>query len=386
MPDSPEENAPASEPTQRRARLGSLTPEQRRRLGTPRASDEEPPRKQEAPRSPVAPNEERTTAAPTPAKQKEPAPRREREIRNRVLPQARAAASNDLRRTIFIAGAIALLPLAFYVGHRFDDWGDRLTNRAAAQAFERGPDKFPNLSVDELISTGLAAEKRGDWKDARERFLSAKRKNRGLPGILFHIGKTSFDRGDLDAADEAFARAIQLDENIGSANYYRGSIAVRRHDLAAAARFFEAAAAADPFDAKTYYSWAEALRLDNRPRDAIRRYEQASERTTNPDDIELDSFKILVARIEAAEIERVRGELKAASQASALSVEWLMTRAALQLHDGQIAEAAQSISQARAAGASDLFAKCAADMTFAQAAAAHPEIGAAIGNSAAAPR
>ena len=83
---------------------------------------------------------------------------------------------------------------------------------------------------------------------------------------------------------KSFERAIAFHENVDTANYFRGLIATRRRDLPAAERFFEAAATADPFTADYYYYWAEALRLDNHPQEAIPRYEQAERRARGEQD------------------------------------------------------------------------------------------------------
>ena len=59
-----------------------------------------------------------------------------------------------------------------------------------------------------------------------------------------------------------------------------------------------------------------------------------------------------------------------------MSVDWLLTDAALKLRLGQIAEAARLIQQARAAasGLPTLFASYTSDMLFTEASTKHPEI------------
>ena len=246
--------------------------------------------------------------------------------------------------------------------------------RVHAQELEGGPDKFPNVSSEELIETALAAERRNDWQEAADRFIAAKRKNRAMPGILFRIGKSAFDRGDLAGAEVALDHAIKFGENLSVANYYRGVIALRRHDLPAATRYFEAAANAEPFVSDFYYFWAEALRLDQHPREAIHRYEQAIQRTPSKQDATLCQFKIRLARLEAVQAAQLSAEVEAARQAGPLSVDWLMTDAALQVQAGKIAEATRLISEARDLGVTGLFLTCAGDTLFRKAAEANPEI------------
>ncbi|MDQ6622141.1 MAG: hypothetical protein M3Y86_01475 [Verrucomicrobiota bacterium] len=363
MPDSPEQDRPA--------RRRTLTPEQRRLLGTPRASDKVE-RPAPAPPPPIA-----RTLRP------EPAPREEQKREHRprgadVRAQTKAAQTVELRTALLIISGLVFLGLMFYVGRRFDSWKYLISTRVNAHSLESEPDKFPSLSAEELIRTALAAEKRGDWTDAAARLMAAKRKNLALPGIFFHLGKTSFDRGDLNNADNAFARALQFNENVAAANYYRGLIALKRRELQSAIGFFEAAAAAEPFVPDMFYFWAEALRLDGHPVEAIRRYEQAIARATRPDDIALYQGKIRFAEIEAAQATKVSAELEQTRQAGPLPVEWLMVEAALQLHAGKIPEAAESIRAARERDMPALFLACSGDEIFRKAAETHPEIAAAL--------
>lgn len=283
-----------------------------------------------------------------------------------------------MRQALFVIALLVLVAGVFLAGKKFDAIHYALITRLNAKELEGDPDKFPGASAEELIETGLAAEKRGDWQDAADRFIAAKKKNRSIPGILVRIGRNCLTRDDLDGATIAFDHALRFGENLATASYYRGLIAVRKHDLPAATRYFEAATVAEPFVADFFYYWAEALRLDQHPREAIHRYQQAIERTPAASDGTLCQFKIRLARIEAVEGSKVREEVEEQRKAGPLSVDWLMTDAALQIQAGEIAQATRLIFQARAQGLSGLFLTCAGDIIFRQAAEHHPEIAALV--------
>ena len=366
-------------------RRRTLTPEQRRFLNTPKkpqpnepsaAANEEaaapPPQKEERRRPlPQPPIElEEDPAEPEDLPERRDAPLRQ----SNVTAQTDAARTVEMRSVFLIFSAVILLGAVFVIGKKFDSIRYHLLTYVKGPDLDAPTNKYPGLSAEELVETGLAAERRGDWNDAAARFIEAKRKNRALPGILFRIGKSAYDRGDMASADLAFDRALKFGENIPLANYYRGLIAVRRHDLPAATRFFEAAAAAEPFVPDFYYFWGEALRIDQHPREAIHRYQQAMERASNPQDSVLYQFKIRLARIEAVETTQIQAEIGAARAAGPLSVDWLMTDAALQLQAGNIDQAARLISEARELPAKALFMTCAGDTVFRQAGEKHPEI------------
>src|ERR1043166_6842672 len=93
------------------------------------------------------------------------------------------APAADLSRVIqmqtvaLIIGGILLLGGVFYVGKKFEYLKYLITAANKPKLTDTSPDKFPNLSAEELIEQGLASERLGRWSDAIERFMSAKRKN-----------------------------------------------------------------------------------------------------------------------------------------------------------------------------------------------------------------
>ena len=244
---------------------------------------------------------------------------------------------------------------------------------------EKTVDKFPNSSADELLEQALTAEHRGDWRDAIERFIAGKRKNLAYRGILFHAARLSYDKGDFDNSDKLFERAIAFHENVDAANYFRGLIATRRRDLPAAERFFEAAATADPFTADYYYYWAEALRLDNHPQEAIPRYEQAERRARGEQDALVCQFKKRMARLEAGEMDKLKLEIEEQAKAGPLSLPWLLTSTAVAVREGRIPDAAHQLGDARALSqttstGSGVFVSCVGDRVFQDVCTEHAEL------------
>lgn len=379
LPKQESAAAPPREPSRRRA----LTPEQRRLLGTPRAlphREREETAEDQLHRSTVAPPIESFSAPASDfAVDEAPAltaatPREDRRVKAQLGGQVKASRKIEMQHAIIIIGGLIFIFAIFWAGRKFDHVKGFIMSRVNAPDLKGGTAKFPDRTSDELVEDALAAERQGDWDGATERFLEAKRKDLRYQGILFHLGKGCYDRRDWDGADRMLEQALKFGENIAVANQLRGLIAVRRRDLAAAERFFEAASKAEPFMADFFYLWGDALRLNEHPREAIRRYQQGMRRSRTPQDALLFQYKIRLARIEAAEAAAVRADVEETRKAGPLPVEWLMTDAALQLHAGKIKEAAQLISEARAAGVTGLFVACAGDSVFMKAGEVHPEI------------
>jgi tetratricopeptide (TPR) repeat protein len=378
-----------SRPTSERSgsRRPSLTPEQRRFLDKPRSAPNEP--------LPVARVEPESSPAPEPPKRLAPSPRAEPEptkdagsgpVGDEDAPVGAAPVQQadhasrviELQQAILILGAILLLGLTFYGGTKLNYLKYLIASRNAPKVDQSGPDPYPGIAAEDLIKQALIAERAGKWQDATERFMAAKRKDLRYRGILFRVGKILYAHRDFDSADNGFERAIAFGENVEAANFYRGLIAIRRRDLPAAERFFEAAVNAAPFVSDYHYYWGEALRLDLKPEQSLRHYEQAILLARDEQDATVCQFKIRMGRIEAAEGSAVSAELAKKEATGPLSVDWLMTAAALQLRGGHIDEARQLIMQARAGNAPGLFASCVNDFYFHDAAQKYPELAEAL--------
>jgi len=357
-PPGKAEDAPHSE--ERASRRRSLTPEQRRLLG----------RLQSAPA-------ERGSEASS----RENLPRRTRRAAGRLSEAdgEKVSRSIEFQGAILIIAVIVGLGLAFYFGTKIGYLKYLLTSRDRPSLAEPGEKQFQGMGVADLVEQALVAEREGRWQDAVERFMAAKRKDLQYRGILFRVGKMLYDHRDFEQADKAFEQALAFGENPDGANFFRGLIAVRTKNLPAAERFFAAAVTAAPFVSDYHYYRGETLRLDLKPKPAIPSYEQAALLARDQQSAAVCQFKMRMARIEAAEGEAVNLELaNQQKSASQLSVDWLMTAAALKIREGHIDAARPLIEQARAGNSPGLFASCVNDLYFHDVAQKYPELADAL--------
>lgn len=282
----------------------------------------------------------------------------------------------EVQNIVLVGAGFVLLLLAFYAGKRFDYWRYLVLTRRQAQLSAAATSKYPEQTADELVERAMGEEQLGNWKEAADRLIAAKYKNPMYPGVLYRAGKLYYDHGGFDSADVLFDRAIAFKEDVDTSNYYRGMIANGRGDYAAAERFYEAACNAAPFNADYLYSWAETLRRDRRPKEALSRYDQAAMRAREAE-ANICRFKMRMAMIEAGNTAEVANDLATKKTMGALSVDWLMTEAALRIQDGQLDEAVRLIQEARISDRSLLrghFSACAGDKLFSEASNKFPEI------------
>ena len=283
----------------------------------------------------------------------------------------------EMQSVVLLLGAVVFLAAVFYAGKKYEYLKYFLAARRQAKIAARVTGQFGNASAEDLVEQAIVDERIGNWEQAAQRLIAAKYKNIALPGVIFRAAKLYYDHNDFDSADRLFESAISFGENVDAANYYRGMIASGRSDFPGAERFFEAAASAAPFNADYYYSLAETCRKDHRPREAIARYEQAARRAGGDEERVICRFKSRMASLETGEVEPVSSELERKTAAGPLSVDWLLTAAALEIHQLHIPEAVKLVDQAREADRSRmfaLFAACVSDRLFTLASQNNPEI------------
>jgi len=351
-----------------------LTPEQRRFLGGSRSTS--PPAASEQKTPPVEPAEKPKPAPPIPPRPPESTYPSEQRAAPRRARGGRFTKILEIQRLALIAGALVLLAATFYVGKKFEYWRYLIANRNDAKIVAKMTGDFAGASAEELIEHAVIDEQAGRWEDAAKRLIAAKYKNMGLGGVLFRAGKLYYDHSDFDSADRLFESSIGFGESVDVANYYRGMIASSRSDFPAAERFFEAAMNTAPFNADYYYSLAETLRKDHRPKDAIAHYEQAARRGQESEQT-ICRFKTRMAALEAGDVDPVRNELEQKRKLGPLSIDWQMTEAAMAIHQGDIAQAVKILEEAREADRPQLdarFAACAGDRFFAVACQSNPEL------------
>jgi len=261
------------------------------------------------------------------------------------------------------------------VGRKFDYLKYLIfSGRGEPKLEETVADKFPGVSSDALVARALELQRTGKSQEAIEHFVAAKRKDLQYRGILHRAAKIAYDGKHFDGADQLFERAIAFGEDLGSANFHRGLIAIGRKDLAAARRFFEAASVAEPFNGEFRYYLGEVLRMDHEPTAAIAHYQHAAALARHQLKATVCEFKIRMARLESAETTKVAEELAEKQKAGPLSVDWMMTAAALHIRQGDLGEGLRFLASARSGPDPGMFISCVTDVVFRKASEVHPAV------------
>ena len=148
---------------------------------------------------------------------------------------------------------------------------------------------------------------------------------------------------------ENVAEAYNLRATLGSRNIRAGLI--RGNGL----NDYDTATKVDPFGARTYYYWGAALRRAGKDQAAIVHLQQAIDRLREP---ELESLYRLTWRLAKIEADQAKDFADQLAKQLALpnpTMDWLLTAAAEQIHDGKFAAAAEFLDKAAQRGDPETF-------------------------------
>jgi tetratricopeptide (TPR) repeat protein len=229
-----------------------------------------------------------------------------------------------------------------------------LSAKAAAAARRSVPlpadsDKEPALlSASEmaLIDQAIAAENAGDTKKAFTIFDQLRHGKGHVAGLDYQLASLAFRSKDAASALMLVNRSIAQNEAVSDCYALRGLIMNSRGVLKGL-HDFQAAAQVDPFGAKSFLFWGEALRRAGRPQEALVHLREAVARAQNPWDQAMDELKVRLTQIEIGQGKDFAAALEAEMALPSPPVPWLLTAVAQELHDGDFPAAARNLERAR---------------------------------------
>jgi hypothetical protein len=125
-----------------------------------------------------------------------------------------------------------------------------------------------------------------------------------------------------------------------------GQLVQRRAGASESLDDFQQAALADPFEAKYFYFWGEALRRAGHPLEAAQRLREAIDRLREPALEGLYRMKLRLTQIEMGQEADFAGEMERNLASNPPSPQWLLTAAAVAMWHNQPAAAAKYLDEA----------------------------------------
>lgn len=194
------------------------------------------------------------------------------------------------------------------------------------------------------LQQGLKEQLAGNYAEARAHLEAALAKDATLTGVYFQLGVICFNQHESEVAEKYLRQSIQQNEQVAASYNILGVIASQNHKFAEAYDLYKKATEAAPKDPQGFYNWSEALREDQKPKEAAAMLRKALQR--NPSE-PLYAYKLRIAQIDAGEGADLEAETAQQLKLSPPSGDWLMTAAALELSRGNTAKAGELLDRAR---------------------------------------
>ena len=225
----------------------------------------------------------------------------------------------------------------------------------------------------EAANRGLKAERSRDFPAARSIYREMMNRQTPMPGAEYRLALLSLHEGDYVQTETHLNRSVLAGDDVADCCLLRASLAGMKSNYAEAATQLAAAVRAQPFNAKFYFCWGEALRRAGRLPEAIERLTETLDRPDNAADRELYLFKLRLARIESGGEPAFDAEVAAHVEQPSPGGDWLLLAAAREIGGGNFAVAAERLEQAKATLPPEVFSLYVQDYLF-QAQAARQEL------------
>jgi tetratricopeptide (TPR) repeat protein len=190
----------------------------------------------------------------------------------------------------------------------------------------------------ELVDQIANAEKAGNLSKALALCKQFQSEKLHAMGFDYKEGQLAAAADDTARAMLALNRSLALRENVAEARFLRVML-MQPREQGPTLQEYEMAAQAEPFNAKAFFFWGEALRRAGKLQEAVGRLKQAVDRVRNPLDEALYRLKIRLTLIELKQDSEFADELRTNLESPSPAPDWLLTAAAQHMHRGEFAAA-----------------------------------------------
>lgn len=214
------------------------------------------------------------------------------------------------------------------------------------------------------LKASAQALSEGDYEKARKILLIAREQNPKAYGIKYGLAVIAFSQGKRDEAATLLQESLSAGEMSADSHNLLGVINMQNGKTEEAILAFQAAVAAAPQNPQPLLNLAEAHRANNDPKLAYDPLRKLIAR--DPNQRSLYEMKLRFAQIDAGDLDEVVRSTDALikEKGDQLSIDWVLTAAAISLRKGRMKEATTLLEQAKQVMPPDVFRNAMEDHAF----------------------
>ena len=278
-------------------------------------------------------------------------------VRRQQVPQKR----NTWLGLLTQLGILVLLGSSFLVGRYSVTKASAPRLAPAAPEVVNGDGKVTTKLLSDtnatLIDQAMAAEQNNDFKTAADLLGKVKASGEHVPGLTYQLAQLAVFQADYTKALPLLNEALAEGESLGDSYNMRATLSSRSGLVRGTGmNDYETATKVDPFGARNFFYWGEALRRAGKDQAALVRLKQAIDRLREPELESIYRLKIRLAQIEAGQEKDFADELARQLALPNPEMDWLVTAAAQEMHEGKFAAAAGYLDRAAQRGDGETFA------------------------------
>ena len=208
-----------------------------------------------------------------------------------------------------------------------------------------------------LIDQAMVAEQDLKFDKAEELLKQVKASGQHVYGLTFQLAQLALFQRDYHKAMPLLNASIAENEKLDESYNLRATVVGQTGLIRATAmNDYDTATKIEPFGARNFYFWGEALRRVGKDQAAIARLKQAIDRLREPELESVYRLKLRLALLEAGLEKEFADELAKQMAMPNPEMDWLITAAAVEINRGQFAAAAGYLERASTRGDAETFA------------------------------
>ena len=202
--------------------------------------------------------------------------------------------------------------------------------------------------VQDLLDQAMVAETAADYAKAIDLLDRAEREAGHIYGLNYRRAYLCYKANEMTRVVPLLNLSISQGEDVAACYSLRGTLSNQAEGTSQEPNDLEKATRLEPFNARYFFAWGEALRRAGKLQLAVVQLQRALDRLQEPVFSAAWSLKLRLTQIELGQMDAFAADLAEQMKDPHPSVDWLLTAAAVEMHRSNFPAAAEILDRVRA--------------------------------------